>query len=201
MQLVDGFYENYFRSLILNDVTLTGDITPSYGLLRAAHFKEIKQRLENAGFAVRVVFLMRDPVERCWSAARMGFRDAEAKGTTLSHAQKIREFVEFYGVRMNAERTRYDRTVHALTRAFHKKDVHFGIYEEMFDQAEIQRLSEFLGVSANVEMRDTRFNESPAAELPESIVNECRNFFSGVYEFCFDRFPQTRLLWNSPPHR
>ena len=59
-------YAEYFSHVhASNEATkLVGDITPSYSGLNSEHFKEIRQLLERHGFHVKVVFLMRDPVER-----------------------------------------------------------------------------------------------------------------------------------------
>ena len=71
MQNEEGFYEEYFKSLINESVRITGDITPSYSGLDTEHFELIKNRMEAAGFNVKTVFLLRDPVQRCWSSFRM----------------------------------------------------------------------------------------------------------------------------------
>lgn len=84
MQWCDGAYERYFARLIDGDTRWTGDITPSYSMLRAEHFRAVKARLENAGFSVKVVFFMREPVERNWSALRMHRRQQSQRGIRMS---------------------------------------------------------------------------------------------------------------------
>ena len=71
MQNEDGFYEKYFLNLTSQTNYLTGDITPSYCCLNSNELIKIKTKLVKVGFDVKVVYLMRDPVERCWSATRM----------------------------------------------------------------------------------------------------------------------------------
>ena len=62
-----GKYFDYFDRIAepSDGVTLTGDITPSYAGLSPEVYKEIKDGAEARGFRVKVIFLMRDPVERC----------------------------------------------------------------------------------------------------------------------------------------
>ena len=72
MQSDNNYYAQYFRDLIRGDVTLTGDITPSYSLLSGDQFKEVKSCVERVGLEPKIIFLMRDPVERIWSALQMG---------------------------------------------------------------------------------------------------------------------------------
>lgn len=72
-------YVDYFTGLVREQPgrRLVHDITPSYASLEAAELAEVRERLEAAGFDVRVVFIMRDPVERAFSAFRMGLSRAE----------------------------------------------------------------------------------------------------------------------------
>jgi Sulfotransferase family len=72
-------YVDYFAGLMREQPgrRLVHDITPSYAGLQAAELAEVRERLEAAGFDVRAVFIMRDPVERAFSAFRMGLSRAE----------------------------------------------------------------------------------------------------------------------------
>lgn len=96
MQTIDGAYEEYFKSLIEKDIYITGDITPSYSGLDAEHYSIIKERIEAAGFSIRVIFLMRDPVARCWSAARMRFRKRKKKGANITEKRIIKRFPSIF---------------------------------------------------------------------------------------------------------
>ena len=66
-------YFDYFDYLHLkNDRTkAVGDITPNYANLKPKTFQLLKDGLEKRGFKIKIFFLMRDPVERIWSSARM----------------------------------------------------------------------------------------------------------------------------------
>ena len=65
MQNISGFYEYYFNSITSNRLDITGDITPAYCGLSRDKLALVKAKMECAGFKVKVIFLMRDPVERC----------------------------------------------------------------------------------------------------------------------------------------
>jgi len=43
-------------------------------------FKSIQDGFERRGVTLKVIFLMRDPIQRCWSAVRMRRRNARAAG-------------------------------------------------------------------------------------------------------------------------
>lgn len=78
-------YYGYFANLLAApDIRLTGDITPSYSGLSAATLAEIRDGMATRGVPTRVVFMMRDPVERSWSALRMSRREVARKTPAMS---------------------------------------------------------------------------------------------------------------------
>lgn len=189
-----GFYERYFAELVDGRAWMTGDISPSYMTLSAHQMRAVAERLRAVGFQVKVVFLMRDPVERCWSGARMRKRNRQADFDGLSDTEAVRAIYRLDGV---TARTRYDRTIAAVEQAFDTADVHMALYEELFTPAEIDRLSAFLGVPADHGMADTRVNRTEKEDvLDPGLVDEIKLYFRNVYAVCHDRFPQTRALWS-----
>ena len=87
---------------------LTGDITPEYCMLSAENLREIRDMLKAEGYSVKALFIMRDPVERCYSSLRMGYRRALKAGKdnpSLPH-----ENFERYAVADWCQtRTRYEK--------------------------------------------------------------------------------------------
>jgi hypothetical protein len=72
-----GSYVRYFRALADQEppVEVVSDLTPDYCLLRAGHWAAVKPLIEAGGFDVKILFIMRDPVDRIESAWRMVGRD------------------------------------------------------------------------------------------------------------------------------
>ncbi len=189
----DGYYERYFAGLLSADVWMTGDISPGYMTLGADRLREIRARLEKAGFRVKVTFLMRDPVERCWSGARMRKRNGDKGFEGLSDEAAVQAIYKTEGV---ADRTRYDRTIAGIEAVFDPEDVFMSLYEELFTPAQVDRLSAFLGVPANHDMISQRFNQTRRdGDLDPELVSEIKAHFHSVYEVCNARFPQTKELW------
>jgi hypothetical protein len=71
MQNESGYYAYYFNTLLDSGCRLAGDITPSYSALSSDDWTRVREVLHLIDAKLRVVFLMRDPFERCWSAVRM----------------------------------------------------------------------------------------------------------------------------------
>ncbi|SLN33371.1 hypothetical protein ROJ8625_01569 [Roseivivax jejudonensis] len=201
MQNVEGAYARHFRALVTRTgAALTGDLTPSYGALSAATLARIRDTLEAAGFEIRVVFLMRDPVERIWSAVRMERRFVANQGGDLSALPPEPDQVAAaYRAPDVALRTRYDRTIEAIETVFAPGAVFYGLYETLFTEAELARLSRFLGVSCRPDALGRRANATRTdAVLPPALRAEIRRHYASVYAVCAERFPDTVRLWSAP---
>ena len=194
MQFNLNAYENYFNSLINNEKLITGDITPSYSVLSMNDFLYIKERIVNAGFNIKVVYLMRDPVQRCWSAMKMEY------GSLFQNNQNnlfriYEEFEEIYKSNQYIARTRYDQTLAALEKVFDKDQLWIGVYENLFIKETINDLSEFLNIGFNPEFMENKFNITVSTGLDDETAINCRKFYEIVYDYCDNKIPITQSLW------
>lgn len=193
LQTVDGAYEKYFASLIDDGISLTGDFTPSYSGLPAECFHLLRRRLESEGFDLKIVFLMRDPFERCWSSVRMGLKNKTLEGAEFDLLKNL------YRSNGYIFRTNYPKTIKTLESVFDPKKIYYGIFEELFDYNNLKNLTNFVGVQFRPEFVEKRINISPKSDNQALLLkSEIISFYADVYRFCFDRFPQTKMLWNSP---
>lgn len=193
MQHFPGIYPAYFARLLSGDKWLTGDITPAYACLGKTALLQVKQAIESAGMQVKVVFLMRDPFERCWSAIRMYKQTADLEGSDEDCLARLYRSEHFQF------RTMYQETIRALESVFRPDAIFYGFYESLFTEATLDRLSDFLGVPPNYAAIDQRFNTSPKFEhcRPDLRLDVIR-FYEDVYAFCRTRFPETKTLWHQP---
>ncbi len=190
----DGFYERYFAKLVRGDATMTGDISPGYMKLNAAQLSHIADRLKSVGFRVKVVFLMRDPVERSWSGARMRKRHQNEDFLKLSDSDAVKVLAN---EPTHVKLTRYDQTLDAIDAAFDPSDVFLGIFEELFSKPELKRLSDFLEIPADYEAANKKVNVTQKdGHLDDAILSEMKALYAPVYEACNARFPQTLELWH-----
>ena len=116
MQNFEGVYEGYFSNLCSANINVTGDITPTYALLKKNSLNIIKRRLESAGFDIKVIFIMRDPFERILSQARM---HVNKRRTKYSAERLVRDSLEndeiWHGMNV---RTQYQNTIRNLESVF-----------------------------------------------------------------------------------
>lgn len=186
-------YFDYFHYLLLKNpnTIATGDITPSYSSLTAEPLNIIKHGFQERGIPVKVIFLMRDPVERVWSSARMRLRNNARRKTEKpsAHQNEIRLVENYYLRKSVAIRTRYDLTIKNIKEVFSEESVYYGFYETMFSDTSLASLKQFAGLDELI-FDPTRFyNASPKKDdLPVDLVEKIKAYYHPVYEYVKDNF-------------
>lgn len=187
-------YFNYFDYLWLSNKStkIVGDITPSYCGLDSIVFQTIRKKLEDRGFRVKVVFLMRDPVERIHSMFRMEKRNLSNSNAISSEIIRISEdeYIKKKYKEVNVEfRTRYDKTILNLESAFDKENIFYSLYEDLFSDECISRLAKFLEIDSKIFDKSQFSNVSTRKEfLREETISVIANYYSEVYSFVEKRF-------------
>lgn len=194
-------YFTYFRRLAGKDgVQLVGDITPAYAGLPAEIFSDVRRKLERDGFSVRVLFLMRDPVERVWSAARMLQREKMKKDP--GHEPKSEDIIvrKRYTSPNFIFQTRYEETIRALEAAFDPATIHYEFYERLMNAQAIRTLTDFLGLPFVAPDFDRRLNVTEKqAELSDEMRRTVAQYYKPTYDFVVERFGRSTVepLWSN----
>jgi hypothetical protein len=187
-------YADYFDALWKGDpaARVVGDITPGYAALQPEHFREIKTLLESRGFEVKAVFLMRDPVERCYSAVRSPFERRINRGAVVDTMALLEE--KFATPEFEC-RTRYETTVTALESVFAPDRLFFALYESFFCMEEIRRLNRFLGIGGDPQPNlKRRVNASRrSVDVPQGLASRIFAHYHPTYDFCAGRFGDAHL--------
>ena len=191
VRAIPAYYFLRLRWVLRNKGSVTSDITPNYCRINREDFAAIRKWVRRCGIEMKVVFLMRDPVERCisdFNFHRQGRLNRQGKPKSLEeHNMSERTQI----------RTRYQRTVVNLEAAFREDELFFGIYENLFEERSIVALSDFLDMPSNPAFGKKRYNAKP--EAATEISDDTRRFiaetYKDTYSFCARRFPQTRELW------
>ncbi|MFT5760777.1 MAG: hypothetical protein ACI9LM_005564 [Alteromonadaceae bacterium] len=202
-----NFPDSYFDffNLLYNDslnTRLVGDITPAYSMLNTDDFFRIKKGLESKGFTVKVVFLLRDPVERIWSQVRMKRRNLINKfGINYKHdITEEEQVLAWYTDVRCLKRTQYQSTIMALDSTFGKGNLYIGFYESFFETQNIKSLCHFLNIDFKTPDFDLRVNASPK-NLHLSIDTQklIANFYKETYCYVESNFGYDTVynLWSS----
>ena len=190
-------YFDYFDYLYLkNDhIDAVGDITPNYALLKEKSFTLIREGLETRGFDVKVFFLMRDPVERAWSAARMRQRNMrDDKKATFDQFAFMEKAIKDGPTRYKSQ---YERTIHELEQTFKQDQIYYGFYESLFDKTSFQAIQRFLNIPLDTFDASQVFNASPkSSSLPTELNQKLVKRFQPTYDFIADRHGESiKELW------
>jgi hypothetical protein len=192
-------YFGYFHHLAHQSpgILLTGDITPTYSSLPEEGFRHIRNGVISRGFSMRVMFSMRDPVERCISAARFDLKNAGVMRTLETEIRHLRE--NFLSARYQI-RSRYDQTLSNLEKVFARDQLHCVFYEELFNERSLQGICDFLSIPYIETDFTRRVNVSRTVnEIPMDLRSAIAQFYRPVYDAVMQRFDPARIksLWPS----
>lgn len=197
-------YFDYFQELAnaSASINVVGDITPTYAMLPPEGFRFIRDGLQQRGFDVKVLFLMRDPVKRCISAMRMATArkrlpaDARALGDEASHLKSLYATVGF------RKRTAYEQTIQSLERVFEKESILYLFYESLFQETTTRAIANFLNLPFMPADFNRRFNSSQqSASFDRELVQEVFEFYRPTYEFIASRFGERAVRENWSTYR
>ncbi|MCB2048013.1 MAG: sulfotransferase [Novosphingobium sp.] len=189
-------YARYFAEWS-RQYPVVGEITPSYAALSADDFGYIRELLEPR-FDLRVVLLLRDPVQRAWSAARH-FRKINRGHLNVAVRGNDNDlFARLYDTPYIRERADYRRILSDLKTALPSTQVHVEFYERLFTQDAISKLCDFLGIETRQAEFGKMVNVSPRPiDLDPDLAAAARKAYAPIYEFCADWFGQAEIdrLW------
>lgn len=166
-------YRNYLLRDAPDSARVVGELTPSYSTLEEEGFRFAYEVLE----APRIIFLMRDPLERLWSSIRMRISD-----NPESHfATPIKGPV-------NWRRSDYEGTIRRLEAVFPPELIHYAFYEDLFTPDALGGIASFLGVTPewpwDLDERVRAGREAPLPEPAPALLDQ----LLPVYEFVHHRF-------------
>lgn len=187
------FFDRLYRR---HDITeAVGDMTPSYSMLDARAFRFIRDGLTGRGFRVKVIFVMRDPVERIWS---MVHQASKIRRLERAGREPLPVSIESFTNPYAALRTTYDRTMKELEKVFPPEDIFYGFYENFFTAESYSGLGRFLGLKlAEPDFGTVRNAGLSKRPLDPAIAREAVEFYAPTYAFVLERFgPRVTSLWD-----
>ncbi len=167
---------------------LTADLTPECGLMSEQALARAKNELEKAGYRVKVLFLMREPVERCYSALRMAYRRGLKAGRPMLEMPDV-NFATDAIQPWVYERTRYEKILPKIESVFAPQDRYIAFFETFFNAQSVQNLCEFLGIAFVPINFGKRVNTSPRIVEPSAVEwSQVQTFYQETYKYCAAKF-------------
>ena len=126
------------------DARVVGDMTPAYALLPETRLRSMAQLTDD----VRLLYLLRDPLERLWSHVRMiaARRDTHGRITEKRCARILRRTLNGEETQI-VVRSDYAGALARLTAAVAPAKLSFEVFEEMIAGDGFGRICDFLGIS------------------------------------------------------
>ncbi|MDB3995856.1 sulfotransferase domain-containing protein [Candidatus Pelagibacter sp.] len=196
MQNSDSYYFDYFNSLFNDKINIVSDITPSYSGLDIDRLEEIKLKFESKNIEVKPIILIRDPLSRIKSAVRSNLdKKNYYEGIKPGETNFLKALKQYYKSNHCKQYTNYHKIITKAFKVFGENKVYVGIYENMFLNKNIDKLSNYLGVKSNHEYSNIQVNKTMGSVFETEIDDTIKDFYKEVYKFCNKIFPSTNDLW------
>ena len=189
-------YVPYFAGLLDRPGTwLTGDVTPGYAALSVETLRRIDEGFAARDITVKIVFTLRDPIERAWSLLKM-YRRKSKLADDLSDREAFLHFFAPGGT--GTTDPDYHVTLARLDAVFPRDRQFVTLYEHLFTPRTISALSDYVGIPARPEAGGAPVNAAgDRSALPDGLAAEVFPSFARDYETVLARLPEAAALW---PH-
>jgi hypothetical protein len=179
----DHWYQSLFDHG--NPEIVSGEITPSYSILNAEDIERMKQLCPSA----KIVLLVREPVERAWSAMRFYKRIGRFRGELDS----VSDVLAVLSQEEHRRRGDYASILEDFTRFFNPRQILICFYDciETKPKQLLADIYSFLGVaciSGDKRQLSTRRNVSPSHEMPSEIRDWLVDTYKPSIEFLATKY-------------
>lgn len=160
----DSWYLSQFSKLD----GLTGEFSPSYSILEIEDIIRIKNLLPN----VKLIFLIRDPIERAWSSFKFNYSKNRIKKSL-----EYNDIIEYFDSPGQELRSNYLRTIQNYRTVFNTNQMIVGFYDAIIEQPHnlVNGITEFLGAKhklpATTQRLILKINESPEMRIPDKVFH------------------------------
>ena len=159
---------------------IRGEITPAYAILEPAVIRRVAEWMPDA----RLIFMMRDPIERAWSQARNGF--PRWRGRPLESVGRD-ELISYFDSDPVRRRSDYATCLRAWFEHFPREQFFFGFLDEIRALPE-DLMRDLLGfLEARVVVADAEALRKPVnASAPVPMPDWVRDHLEREYAFDAD---------------
>ena len=134
----DAWYRSLFPG---SGYKAVGDITPAYSALGDEQVQRVKSLMPNA----RIIFVMRNPVDRVWSAVRWQFGTVQRRPLETLTVEEILEYVDW---EPTVRRTSYLDTMEIWEKYYPRDQILYKYYDDIRENPEriIKSVCDFLSI-------------------------------------------------------
>jgi len=175
----DNYYQ-YFLD-ILQNYKLTGDFSPGYSELNEEILLNIKKNFNNNNIDVKVIYLIRHPVDRHISATNLRIKYDHMN---LNNDEYNKLLVSNLNDKVFNIHSKYEETDLKLFNIF-KENYLIKKYEKLFNQKSTKQICNFLNINHHEADFNIKINEKPIynLEIFESTFNELYKYYTKEINF------------------
>jgi hypothetical protein len=170
---------------------IAGEFTPAYATLPPAAFSRMMALAPD----VRLIYVLRDPVARVWSAVRMALRKDPASRAAPDRAARhlVQKFLAGKSAPVTA-RSDYAATLGALAQQVEPGRYGVFVFDDLVQPGGLRPVTDFLGIPPLTAAAEVRRNEGPKLELDPVLRARLRRHLQPQYDAVerhFGRLPGT----------
>lgn len=146
---------------------IAGELSPSYAMLELEDVQKIRRLLPK----VKVIFILRNPIDRTWSQFRHRIRLRQVDPNI-----SIDEFKEWNNVPSVAIRSNYLRTLSIWTSVFPEEQIYVGFYDQISSEPQkfLAKILDFVGASSDATtvksiLKAEKVNVGPELDIPSDF--------------------------------
>lgn len=200
-------YFDYFNFLLNSqNKEITFDITPEYIGLKDQTLKMIDDRFKKINIDCKFILIIRDPVDRCWSAVKSRRKKS---GLYALDQIKYHQLIESVDTETNINesmlkyvksddakfRTNYKKIIEILKKNFDSQKYLVLFYDDIRNGTFIQKLRQFLQIDIDNSYIKQKINPSTSEKLDENLIREIAPMFQDIYEYCANEYPLSKDYW------
>ncbi len=175
-------YFGHFARLSTPETRVLCDITPAYAVIGQPGFEYMKTYFATRGVGLKLLYIMRDPVDRLWSQ----LRHMQQVNPVAEVAKRWPEAIRSPPIIARAD---YRGTVDNLDATFPAEDLLYLFYEQLFAETTLRRLCRFAAADYRPgETREARNAAAVKQDLPDDARDTFLSVLAPQYGFCRERF-------------
>lgn len=201
---VQYYYDHFANLLIKQNKKIVGDFTPSHSALAKTALQKVSNEFTARNIDVKPIFLMRDPIERAWSALRTARRDKSLRKDefrrlgisnpyTLDDDELLKILPDTTGYKI---RSNYQKTIE---NAFSKENIIYVFYKELFTDNSINWIVDRIGFEyIKPNLKNIANSSSKTSALLAKTLTYLHDRYDATYRFVRDRFGSERVATIRP---
>lgn len=172
-----------------------GDITPTYARASEANIEKIAETIPE----IKIIYILRNPVERAWSGASYFMH--RWHGKDMTHSEDLVDWI------LSPERIDhgfYTEKIEKWERQLNPNNILYVFYDDISNDsaAVLNRICEFIGLDSDKISKEKDVNQKvnsnyPKVDIPEHIWNALYDVYKDEIESLEVRFKRDLSSWKS----